>query len=154
MPNFSVNYSNLNNVLNKKTYKLSEVKDRLEKVAFDVVRFKDSDNGAELWQIQSSDDGDYIVSVYQEEEAINKLASYKSEWEVIPSKGNLNFFYKGEPILKTAASSLGLNEEDSALLKDYLPKKLSENKKLVSLIFNQLDKNSKNKILQKYPELA
>ena len=37
MANFSINYSTLSP--GKKTYKLSEVKDKLIKVAFDVVRF-------------------------------------------------------------------------------------------------------------------
>lgn len=153
MPNFSINYSNLDNALNKKTYKLSDVKDRLEKVAFDVVRFKDADKGAELWQIQSSDDGDYIVSLYSEEDTV-KTAGVKSNWEVVPSKGSLFFFYKGEPITKIASASLGLSEEDTKLIKNHLPQKLNENKRLVSLLFNQLDRDSKEKILIKYPELA
>ena len=65
MSKFAINYSSLENTIYKKAYRLEDVKDRIERVAFDVVRFKDDDNGANLWQVQSSDDGDYIVSIYE-----------------------------------------------------------------------------------------
>jgi hypothetical protein len=63
MPKFSVDYSGLENKIYKKAYRLADVKDQLETVAFDIVRFKDNDKGAELWQVQSADDGDYIVAL-------------------------------------------------------------------------------------------
>ena len=50
MSKFSVNYSNLSDQIYKKAYKLSEVKEQLETVAFDIVRFKDGDKSADLWQ--------------------------------------------------------------------------------------------------------
>ena len=40
MPKFSIDYSGLAQI-QKKAYRLSDVKDQLETVAFDVVRFKD-----------------------------------------------------------------------------------------------------------------
>ena len=61
MDKHSVNYDNMNKKLTeKKAYKFNDVKDRLIKVAFDVVKFKDSDNIDGLWQVQSSDDGEVI----------------------------------------------------------------------------------------------
>lgn len=149
-----IDYSALDQKISKKAYRLSDVKDNIEKVAFDIVRFKDSDKGADLWQIQSSDDGDYIVSLYEDNNENVKTASVKTSWEVTGTNGNLYFFYKGEPVLKTAASSLGLSSEDTSTVTRYLPKKLAENKTLVNLLLNQVDKASKQRILTKYPELA
>jgi hypothetical protein len=148
-----IDYNALDNVVNKKTYRLSEVKDQLEKVAFDVVRFKDSDKGADLWQIQSSDDGDYIVSLYEESEETVKTASQKI-WEVVNSGSSLHFFYKGDPIAKLASSSLGFSTDDAKSVSKHLGKKLAENKKLVNLLLGQVEETAKQRILNKYPELA
>jgi len=156
MSKHSIDYSALDNRLNKKSYKLSDVKDRIEKVAFDVVRFKDSDADkiAGLWQIQNSEDGDYIISLYDDSNETIKTASVKGDWEVVPASGNLQFFYKGDPLLKTAALSIGLSKEDINALSKSLPKKMSQDKRLVSLVLNQLDSASKQSVLNKYPELA
>ncbi len=154
MSKHSIDYSALDNKINKKMYRLEDVKDRLEKVAFDVVRFRDEDNGANLWQIQSSEEGDYIVSLYDNSEDNVKVASAKSDWEIVPVRDQLQFFYKGDPVLKTAASSIGLSKDDIGNISRFLPKKLAENKQLVSLVLNQTDSASKQRILNKYPELA
>jgi hypothetical protein len=154
MSKHSIDYFELEKKINKKSYRLSDVQDRIVRLGFDVVRFKDSDNGADLWQIQSSDDGDYIVSLYEDTNENVKTASANSNWEVTNLNGNLQFFYKGDPIVRTAASSLGLSSEDISALSKNLPKKLAENKKLVNLLLNQADLSLKEKILTKYPELA
>lgn len=154
MSKHSIDYSALDSKINKKMYRLEDVRDRIEKVAFDVVRFRDDDNGANLWQIQSSDEGDYIVSLYDNSEDNIKVASVKTDWEIVPVREQLQFFYKGDPVLKTAASSIGLSKDDLGNISRYLPKKLAENKKLVTLILNQADGASKQRILNKYPELA
>jgi hypothetical protein len=151
MSKFSVDYSGLDNVVHKKVYKLSEVKDRLEKVAFDIVRFKDSDKGADLWQVQSADDGEYIVALYQSDEDGKKEAS----WEVTASTlGTLNISYKGEPVIKLAASTLGLSADQAKSAPSYLPEKLATNKKLVNALLKELSLSSKQELLRKYPELA
>lgn len=151
----SINYSELDNKINKKAYRLSDVKDKIIRVAFDIVRFRDEDNGANLWQIQSADDGDYIVAVYDnKEQAETVKTASATNWEVVQVSGGLQFFYKGDPILKTASSSLGMEASDLSAVAKYLPKKLAEDKKLVALLINQVEKSSKEKILNKYPELA
>src|ERR1700683_672295 len=59
---FNVNFGQVQTTLSpKRAYKLSEVKDQLETVAFDIVRFKSDDaagSGANLWQVNSAEDGD------------------------------------------------------------------------------------------------
>lgn len=150
MPKFSVDYSGLENKIYKKAYRLADVKDQLETVAFDIVRFKDHDKGADLWQVQSADDGDYIVALYNGEE---KTAAV---WDVTVMKtgGDLQVSYKGDPIVRVAASRLGIPFAELNRIPDYLPSKLAENKKLVKALLNELSASAKNEVLKKYPELV
>src|SRR5258706_15802214 len=100
---FSIDYNELSGSIDKSSYKLSDVKDKLIKIGFDIVRFKDAPVD-ELWQIQSADDGDYIVAKYDAEEKI-AVASLKSPWDIVVSASNiLNFFYKGQPVAKIASA--------------------------------------------------
>lgn len=152
MSKTSIDYSSLENKINKKAYRLADVKDQLETVAFDIVRFKDSDKGADLWQVQSADDGDYIVAMYQDdlEEKTAQL------WNVSLSKvaGDLHVYYKGEPLVKVAASRMGIPSAEVHKVPSYLPAKLAENKKLVKALLGELPESAKNEVLKKYPELV
>ncbi len=151
MPKFSIDLDNVSSVVSKKSYKLSDVKDKLVKVAFDVVKFKDAP-ADELWQIQSSDDGDYIIALYNEEDKI-ATASFQP-WSVLVKSADLHIFYKQEHLCKVASSFLGLKESDLSLVKEYLPKKLASNKTLVKALLNSVDRDTQQSILAKYPELA
>lgn len=145
-----IDYSKIENVVNKKVYKLAEVKDQIVKIAFDVVRFKDGDKAADLWKIEADGDGDYIVRLYQEN--VEKIAS---NWDVHINKvaGDLQISYKGEPLTSISAVKLGMKKEDLDKVQSYLPKKLSENKQLVQALLKDLDKTTKDQILNRYPEL-
>ena len=149
MSKFQVDYSNLANRF-KKAYRLSDVKDKLETVAFDIVRFKDSDKAADLWQIQSAEDGEYIVALYQPEEEV-KTAS----WEVtfIKTAGTLQVSYNGDPIVKVTASKLGIPASELSQVERYLPAKLASNQKLVRALLNELPESTKIAVLNKYPEM-
>lgn len=156
MSKFSIDYQSLSKSVEKgsKTYKLTDVKDRLEKVAFDVVRFKDGDP-EELWQIQNSDDGDYIVAKYiNEEESVIVAAASRNPWEIIINAGDLNVFYKGDPIVKMTASKLGLKVEELGSLKNFLPASLKNDKNLVKSLLKELNNNARQEVLAKYPELS
>lgn len=148
----SIDYSGLANKIYKKAYKLSDVQDQLETVAFDIVRFKDNDMSADLWQVQSADDGDYIVALYQPEEE-NKVAC---RWGVTLSKtGNdLQVSYKGDPLVRVAASKLGIPRAELSKVEEYLPSKLASNKRLVKALLNELPESAKKEVLNKYPELV
>ena len=119
-PNFTdSDYVKLAEVINKKkSYVLSDVKDKIEKVAFDVVRFKDDDL-SHLWQVQKADDGtDIIVAMYEADESLisegnefsaNHIsnASLEKIWNAIPdTQANIHVFYKGEAIHKFASSKI------------------------------------------------
>jgi hypothetical protein len=151
MPKFSIDLDNVSSVVSKKSYKLSDVKDKLVKVAFDVVRFKDAPED-ELWQIQNSDDGDYIIALYNDDEKI--VTASLQPWSVIVKNSDVHVFYKKEHLCKVASSELGLQESDLSLVKQYLPKKLASNKNLVKSLLNSVDRDTQKSILAKYPELA
>lgn len=152
MSKFSIDYSSLETKIYKKAYKLSDVKDKLEVLGFDIVRFKDGDEASKLWQIQSADDGDYIITLYEENSEDKKEASL---WEVSLSKTAkaLNIYYKGDPIVKIAANRLGIPEEELPLVERYLPAKLAEDRNLVKALLTELSESAKNTVLNKYPEL-
>jgi len=153
MRKFEVDYSSLDNIIYKKSYRLDQVKDRIEKVGFDVVKFNDSDSRTNLWKVESSEDGDYIVALYEED--IIKTASH-SNWEVVYSKfaNALQFYYKGDAIVKIASSKLQIPVDELSKVSSYLPKKLDDNKKLVHSLLNELNLSAKKEILNRYPELG
>jgi hypothetical protein len=152
MPKASIDFTTLENKLLKRAYPLSQVKDQLEAVGFDLVRFKDKDKGADLWQVQSADDGDYIVALYQPDEE-EKTAS---SWDVSLNKtaSVMHVSYKGDPIISISSSALGIPASEVRSIPDYLPTKLAENKKLVKSLLGQLSQASRQAVLSKYPELG
>jgi hypothetical protein len=157
MAKFSIDYQELSNSVShahKEVFKLSDVEHRLEKVAFDVVRFKDG-KPDELWQIQNSDDGDYIVARYESDEP-KVEAKTASGWDTLvgESSGDINIFYKGQPITKMAASKLGISSEDLNTVKRFLPAKLASDKSFVKALLTTLDEASRDAILKLYPELS
>jgi hypothetical protein len=159
MPKFSIDYQQLSNSVEKKVYKLSEVQHRLEKVAFDVVRFRDGDP-EELWQIQNSDDGDYIVARYEtdaqaESPKTEKTAS-SNAWEVLVNEasGDINIFYKGFPVVRASLEQTGLPKDSLGDVKKYLPKWLNTEKQLVQSLLKTLSTTERYELLRLYPELS
>jgi hypothetical protein len=154
MSKISIDYSGLANKITKKAYRLSEVQDQIERVAFDIVRFKDGDKGADLWQVQSADDGDYIVALYEED--MEKTASSKNPWTVLVTKSgtDLQISYKGDPLVRFAGSKLGIPPHELHQAEEYLPEKLATNKKLVKALLNDLNESARLEVAQRYPELV
>lgn len=150
---YGVDFNALGNSLTKKPiYKLADVKDRLETVAFDIVRFKSSDEGANLWKIESSpDDGDYIVTLY-EEEVPTKTANV---WEASLSKtaNILQVFYKGDPLVSVSTTKLGIPTSELGSVSRYLPAKLAENTRLQRALLSELSPAAQKAVFSKYPEL-
>jgi hypothetical protein len=153
MPKFHADLSNLDNVLNKKFHKVA--KDKLQAFAFDVVRLPELDNGANLWEVKSCEDGDYIVALYEEPAEGTKKTASSLNWDVSLSKTAkaLDVFYKGDPIIRLAAKDIGVPENELSFVPSYLPSKLSSNKKLVQALLAKLLIPAKNEVLKKHPEL-
>lgn len=150
-----IDYNELDRVINKKSYRLIDVKDKIEKVAFDIVRFKDNDKGADLWQIQSSDDGEYIISLYEESKDNIKTASHNAAWGFdFDAKGNIvQFYYKGDPIAKIACNDIGFSPNDVRIMSKHFTDVLSTSQSAVNNLLNTLDASTRKEILNKYPEL-
>lgn len=137
---------------NKRAYKLSEVKDKIVRVAFDVCRFVD-DSPEKLWQIQTGSDGDYIVAMYEDGEEKVAIAT-ASPWEVSVRDDGLNIFYMKEHLGKVSAASIGFEHKDLLLARSYLPNALANNKTIRAGILSSLGEAQKQAILAKYPELS
>jgi hypothetical protein len=152
MAKFNLDYSCLATQITKKAYRLADVKDQLETVAFDVVRFKDGDKGAELWQVQNAEDGDYIVALYEDEE-LDKTAA---TWNVLVTKNgsDLQVSYKGDPLVRISAAKLGIPSSELHKAEKYLPEKLASNKKLVKALLSELNEAARQEVSKRYPELV
>lgn len=154
----------------KRVYKLSEVADRIRKVAFDVVRFSDSDSDSVggLWKIEQSPDGPVIVAMYEvpevshdttdmKKEAANHSAQGRGDWSVYSSGiSDLNVFYKGEPIDTIKTASYGVEtEEDLRILSSWLPGKLSSDSSFRKAFIKNMSSDLERRlIIKKFPELV
>lgn len=154
----ALDYNNLEKSLSKKlSYKLSDVQGRIEKVAFDVVRFVDSQNIDDLWQIQSCDDGEYIVAMYDDDEALKAEASVNpsSLWKVASSNatGQVSIFYKDHPLAHFNSSDFGIPKNEASLMNRYLPSKLASSPSFVRKTLGSLSDLQQSEIYSKFPEL-
>lgn len=156
MNKFSVDYEGLQgNLYQEKYFRLNDVKDKIEKVAFDVVRFIDSDNIDGLWQIRQSDEGEYIVAMYDDQVSDSPVTKSSYHWSAMRDKtgSNVHVFYKGTPVSRIVLADLGLSKEESISMCRYLPAKLAENKNLAASLLKELPENERQELFTKYPEL-
>lgn len=80
---------------------------RLVRVAFDLYRFKEG-NVEELWQVQSSDDGEFLVRTYDLSDEEEKKAEYKWMVELDKKGENLTIAYRNIPLSKIAVQKYGI----------------------------------------------
>lgn len=107
---------------------------RIMRVAFDLFRFKDG-NPEELWQVQSSDDGEFLVRTYAlpEEEEEVKTSSDKWSVEIDKKEENLTVAYRNIPLIRLAKKDFAINNpEEMRLLQRLVFTKLSNNKDFVN----------------------
>jgi hypothetical protein len=142
-------------IAGRKVYKLADVQDRIERVAFDVVRFRDSGGLDKLWVIQEHEGEQVLVAMYDDDEDVQKEATASDRsWAVVPdSTGNLSVFYKAEPIVRLSMKKLGLPQEDTAVVGRYLPEKLASDKDLTQALLKELPSKEREALFAKYPEL-
>ena len=135
-------------------HRLKDIQDKIVRIAFDVVRFRDGDPD-ELWQIMQSDDGNYIVAKYDEEAAeVSKTAS-TNPWDVAvdDNTATIHIFYRQYPVIKLNAHKLGLSCDDLPSVKSFLPKKLASDNKLVKSLLKELSNTERTVFLRNHPEL-
>ena len=155
MDKHSVDFNKLDQTVNsKRVYKLADVSDKIEKVAFDVVRFRDNDDTPELWRIEDSVDGPVIVAMYDEgEKQLTAEASAPTEWNAIADGSDVNIFYKGEALTRIASSSVGVPSDEVSLLCRWLPDKLAADDSFRKVLFKDMSKETRELVFSKYPEL-
>ena len=137
------------NINAKKVYKLKDVNDRIERVAFDVVRFRDSEGFDKLWVVQEQNGDQVLVAMYNEDEKIEAKA-----WAAIPDQsGNVSVFYKGEPITRLSMVSYGLPNEEASVVCRFLPKKLASDRSFAHSLLSELSSADRNAVFEKHPEL-
>lgn len=115
--------------------------EKIIRVAFDLFRFKDGDP-EELWQVQSSDDGEFLVRTYllPEEQNISEGWSINTD----KKEENLTVAYKEVPIFRISAKNFGSKTpEDTLILKRALYKKISNDEKFLTNLVNALPAEKK-----------
>ena len=155
MKKFAVNYNQLENNLaeSPRAFRLDDVKDKIRKVAFDVVKFHETEGLDGLWQIQKTPDGEYIVANYENESLTAESSEEDKPWKAVASNDTVHVFYKEHPVTKVSLSSMGVSKDDSDIFVKTLSEGLSKNAKLRNSLLKNLDSSSKQELLSTYPEL-
>jgi hypothetical protein len=162
MDKYSVDFDSLaTNLLRKKVYLLSEVENQIEKVAFDVVRFRDNKDTDLLWKVQEGPEGPVIVALYDDNTGSlmskdsNSEPQQKKDWEAVSDKktASVHLFYKSEPVIRIQASEVGIPTEEIDILARWLPEKLQTNPELQTNILKRMAKSNREIFVDKYPEL-
>jgi hypothetical protein len=126
MEKFKTDLSEIDKIINPDLNKipLKGNEHRIVRVAFDLFRIKNNDP-EELWQVQSNDDGEFLVRTYtlpEEEKVITSDWSIKED----NKKANLTIAYKDIPIKRIVVAKYGAEtEEDVLALQKAIFRKLS-----------------------------
>lgn len=152
---FTVDFDRLTNTLlpQKKAYRLADVSDRIERVAYDLVRFRDNADTDQLWKIEESVDGPVIVALYGEDGGLKTAEASVKTWDVIPDKKAVHVFYKNEPLLSLSAEELGIPVEEFGILRRWLPRKLEADQGLQKTLLSKIASSGRELIAQRFPEL-
>lgn len=154
---FSVDFDQLTQTMpSKKAYRLSDVAHRIEKVAYDVVRFRDNDDTEQLWKIHETPDGPMIVALYNDSGGLVAESDMdnKKEWEAIPDKTAMHIFYKGEHLTSLGSDQLGVPVTEFNTLRRWLPEKLASDQEIQKELFGKIKYSSRQLIANRFPELT
>jgi len=149
-------YEQLDQSVNRKeVIRLADVQDKIERVAFDVVRFRDSEGLDKLWVVEDQDGEQVLVATYEDDSETHKEATASvNSWSALSDNvGNVSVYYKGEPITRLAVSQLGLPESEAHTVCRYLPNKLASDNSWKTALLSELPPSDREVILNKYPEL-
>jgi hypothetical protein len=136
-----------------KMYKLASVEDRVTKIGCGLVRFRYEDGKTGLWKIvkDENDGTEYIAAMYDEEP--DSLVS--NSWSIEKDKFNktATIFYENVPVTNIVFAEIGIPEiEVHSFLKN-LPERLKNNKKVVQAMLNSVNKEYKEELIKKFPEM-
>ncbi len=154
---FTVDFDHLTHTLlpQKRAYRLADVEDRIERVAYDLVRFRDNADTDNLWKIEESENGPVIVALYGEDGALKTSeSSSKKDWDAIPDKKAVHIFYKGEALMSLSSQDLGIPVEEFGLVRRWLPRKLETDQGLQRALLSKVASSGRTLIAQRFPELS
>src|SRR3990167_7919966 len=141
MTKFSVDYTDLQSKLSQnRAFRLVDVRHKIKKVAFDVVRFVDSDRIDDLWQIHRDGEDEYIVAMYDDKKKESSKIASASPWTAVPDGAgkNVNVFYCGNPIKRVAIASMGIPPDDAYIACRSLTDKLANDKSFLTSFIKEL----------------
>ena len=141
-------------LLPQRAYKLSDVQDRIERVAYDLVRFRDNQDTDQLWKIQESADGPVIVALYGDDGSLTTESKVKKDWEAIPDKNSMHIYYKGEPLVSLSAEQIGVPVSEFNIVRRWLPGKLAKDESFQTLLLQRVSVPVRKLIAQRFPELT
>ena len=151
---FTIDFDYLTNQLStERIYKLADVQDRIEKVAYDIVRFRDNKDTDQLWKIEDRADGPVIIALYNDDGSLLSESAESQEWDAIPDKTAMNIFYKGESIVALSETELGISKSEFPLVRKWLPKKLAASIQMQRNLFGLMPAASKKLVIKRFPEL-
>ena len=133
-------------------YRLADVEHRIERVAYDLVRFRDNEDMDQLWKIEDSSDGPVIVALYSNDNTETEKVS--SDWEAVSDKRAMHIYYKGEPLVSLSSEQLGIPANEFGTVRRWLPKKLAEDEEVQKAIFQKVASPVRKVIVQRFPELT
>ena len=142
------------NLLPQRAHRLSDVQDRIERVAYDLVRFRDNQDTDQLWKIQESPEGPVIVALYGDDGALTAQSNAKKDWEAVPNKNAMHIYYKGEPLVSLSAEQLGVPVSEFNIVKRWLPVKLATDENFQTLLLKRVPAPGRRLIAQRFPELT
>ena len=150
---FTIDFDSLaQRVLPKRAYRLADVENRIERVAYDLVRFRDNEDTDQLWKVQEGPEGPVIVALYGDDGSLTTQS--QKDWEAVPDKTAMHIYYKGEPIISLGANDLGIPAEEFGIARRWLPTKLAESEDLQKLLLGKATKPVRKLIAQRFPELT
>ena len=153
---FTVDFDHLTQTLfpEKRAYRLADVENRIERVAYDLVRFRDNADTDQLWKIEESVDGPVIVAIYGDDGGLKTSESdIKRDWEAIPDKKAMHVFYKGEPLASFSSEELGIPVAEFGVLRRWLPRKLEASQDMQKALLSKVVSSGRELIAQRFPEL-
>ncbi len=123
---------------------------RIKKVAFDMVKVY-GDEYNDLWRIENTDDGDFLVRASNPEFQVKE----SSNWKAVSDFGceNITLSYCGVPIARFASSEYSFSPEDIGMFKAALLERAVDDSEFVKQVFASQSDAKRAAISGAFPEL-
>ena len=123
---------------------------KIKKVAFDMVKVY-GDEYNDLWKVESTDDGDFLVRSSNPSFQIKE----SSDWKAVSDFDckNITLSYRGVPIARFASDEYSFSSEDIGLFKEALLERAADDGDFVKQVFANQSDAKRIAISNTFPEL-